>query len=448
MAASTLFPRAPRTSFTSLIWAAFAASLLPTACSEDCPAGTVKQGDKCRFLGESKPDAATNDDADAGPAAASKLPDSGRAAETSSRCGNGSVEANEACDCPNGRPECELVGSRCDTLIDGAEGWLWCGACRFELSKCVLPTPAAGAGTGGEAGKDAAGTGAAGKNAAGTGAAEGGRPAAGSGGAAGDGGAGAAGERAAGSGGAAGLAGNLAAGMGGANTAGASGAAAGPMCAGGEHDCNGACVDDSALASCGWRCSPCDAPANASPLCSAGECDFSCNVGFFRCAAASCGPQAWTFETGTREQFELDSGSSPASAGAISVDTTQHFQGSYALRAPMAASPATGKQILLNAQICPGEKLDLSRRRVSARVFLEGAGFPSDAYVQIWLWGAGHYHYISDAVNPTSGTWLLVEGDLSAIADNTTAYGVAIVVALREGQSWSGQVWVDAVRIE
>ncbi len=51
-------------------------------------------------------------------------------------------------------------------------------------------------------------------------------------------------------------------------------------CNAGFHVCGAACVTDDDPATCGRSCSPCSAPAHASPTCSAGSCGFACNAGY------------------------------------------------------------------------------------------------------------------------------------------------------------------------
>jgi len=54
-------------------------------------------------------------------------------------------------------------------------------------------------------------------------------------------------------------------------------------CPSGKHKCGEACADDALAASCGQRCQPCPAPANATATCTAGQCGFDCLAGFHRC---------------------------------------------------------------------------------------------------------------------------------------------------------------------
>ncbi|MEZ4265306.1 MAG: vWA domain-containing protein [Myxococcota bacterium] len=54
-------------------------------------------------------------------------------------------------------------------------------------------------------------------------------------------------------------------------------------CADGFHVCGDACVDDSAVTSCGAKCEPCAAPAHGIPLCDAGACDYYCVAGYHPC---------------------------------------------------------------------------------------------------------------------------------------------------------------------
>lgn len=57
-------------------------------------------------------------------------------------------------------------------------------------------------------------------------------------------------------------------------------------CPANQHACQGACVSDLAVATCGQRCTPCTgAPANAVDVCAAGACDFACASGWLRVGA-------------------------------------------------------------------------------------------------------------------------------------------------------------------
>jgi alpha-tubulin suppressor-like RCC1 family protein len=58
---------------------------------------------------------------------------------------------------------------------------------------------------------------------------------------------------------------------------------AGPICAAPSRVCGDKCVANGVATSCGSSCTPCSAPPNATPICSAGSCDFTCNTGHHRC---------------------------------------------------------------------------------------------------------------------------------------------------------------------
>ncbi|MBI3180928.1 MAG: VCBS repeat-containing protein [Myxococcales bacterium] len=68
-------------------------------------------------------------------------------------------------------------------------------------------------------------------------------------------------------------------------------------CAAGYHRCGGQCAPDYSPSLCGASCVQCTAPANGSPVCSSGSCDFACNAGYHRCgnqclpnnSVSSCG---------------------------------------------------------------------------------------------------------------------------------------------------------------
>jgi len=48
-------------------------------------------------------------------------------------------------------------------------------------------------------------------------------------------------------------------------------------CAGGFHDCSGACVSNTDVATCGTSCEPCAGPSNGNIMCDGTECSFTCN---------------------------------------------------------------------------------------------------------------------------------------------------------------------------
>jgi hypothetical protein len=63
------------------------------------------------------------------------------------------------------------------------------------------------------------------------------------------------------------------------------------VCAGGYHACNGQCVSDAAVTSCGSACIACPIPANSTATCNGISCGFTCVPGFGDCdgnAANGC----------------------------------------------------------------------------------------------------------------------------------------------------------------
>jgi hypothetical protein len=50
-----------------------------------------------------------------------------------------------------------------------------------------------------------------------------------------------------------------------------------------KHNCNGQCVPNDSVMTCGASCSPCLAPDNSQATCDGSSCGFVCNDGFFRC---------------------------------------------------------------------------------------------------------------------------------------------------------------------
>jgi hypothetical protein len=61
-------------------------------------------------------------------------------------------------------------------------------------------------------------------------------------------------------------------------------------CAAGNHLCNGLCVANTSVSSCGSSCSPCTPPANATATCDGLACGFVCSAGTRSCggACAAC----------------------------------------------------------------------------------------------------------------------------------------------------------------
>jgi hypothetical protein len=86
-------------------------------------------------------------------------------------------------------------------------------------------------------------------------------------------------------------------------------------CGDGRHACDGRCLPDDAVESCGLRCTPCPAPpANAVAVCRAASCGFECNPGWVRVGAACrqvdaprpIAPGSTTFVTSRRPTFRWE----------------------------------------------------------------------------------------------------------------------------------------------
>lgn len=130
------------------------------------------------------------------------------------------------------------------------------------------------------------------------------------------------------------------------------------------------------------------------------------------------------------------------------MSSDRHFEGTHALRVPLSAAPSTGgTQLTLNAYVCDGQKLDVSNLQLTAHVYLDGPEFPAAGGVELALWGNGFYHFVDEAPNPKVGEWLSLQAALGPIMDNKTAYGLAIMVKLNQGDSWTGDMWIDAVSL-
>jgi hypothetical protein len=54
-------------------------------------------------------------------------------------------------------------------------------------------------------------------------------------------------------------------------------------CDPGYHECSDSCLDDSSLDSCGDRCQPCPQPQNGQAACVANQCAVTCNPGYHAC---------------------------------------------------------------------------------------------------------------------------------------------------------------------
>ena len=58
--------------------------------------------------------------------------------------------------------------------------------------------------------------------------------------------------------------------------------ACGPICGAGTHLCTNQCLPDTAVSSCGERCTPCEAPEHAVAQCLNASCEFTCETGFLK----------------------------------------------------------------------------------------------------------------------------------------------------------------------
>ena len=72
-------------------------------------------------------------------------------------------------------------------------------------------------------------------------------------------------------------------------TATCDGVRCGVQCDTGYAFCNGQCLSTTSTSSCGSSCTTCTPPANATATCNGTSCDFTCNAGFTRCGSACCG---------------------------------------------------------------------------------------------------------------------------------------------------------------
>ena len=59
-------------------------------------------------------------------------------------------------------------------------------------------------------------------------------------------------------------------------------------CSAGFHSCSGACVDDTAPATCGSACAACETPADGVASCDGKSCSYTCDPGYVVCAMGCC----------------------------------------------------------------------------------------------------------------------------------------------------------------
>lgn len=82
-------------------------------------------------------------------------------------------------------------------------------------------------------------------------------------------------------------------------TATCDGTACGFTCGAGFHACGAGCAENAATASCGTSCTPCLAPANATATCDGARCGFACDAGYVACGGGCC-PGASALSVGAR----------------------------------------------------------------------------------------------------------------------------------------------------
>lgn len=83
-------------------------------------------------------------------------------------------------------------------------------------------------------------------------------------------------------------------GAGGAGATGGSGGSGGTTCDPDTHSCNGVCVSNASVLSCGTSCSPCPTTPNGDATCDGVDCGISCHAGHLLCGSAcsACPPNA------------------------------------------------------------------------------------------------------------------------------------------------------------
>ncbi|MFZ5443536.1 MAG: FG-GAP-like repeat-containing protein [Myxococcota bacterium] len=105
-------------------------------------------------------------------------------------------------------------------------------------------------------------------------------------------------------------------------------------CAFGTHHCDGACVADDDVATCGARCTPCPQTTGGRATCTAGACGFECLAPFIACPTGCCEPAGCVDGGVCLARCGDDAGVAPSAVGALvttSLAALGDFDGDGAL---------------------------------------------------------------------------------------------------------------------
>jgi hypothetical protein len=213
------------------------------------------------------------------------------------------------------------------------------------------------------------------------------------------------------------------------------------VCMSGQHRCGAACLADDDVDHCGPSCDACPAGNDRERrTCTSGVCATACLVSCSENPTA-CGPASFNFESGSDQGVTVDEGGvteMKAHGGRYSAASRKWFK-----------SPVLeGGFMRLSLKLCSGTT-NLKGRTFSAWVYLEGADYvPGKSNVCSfgYLVPGG---YNSTGHSPVVGrdTWFRISASTFVETETPELY-VICWVQPAVGNSWSGVMYVDDVRIE
>jgi hypothetical protein len=163
-----------------------------------------------------------------------------------------------------------------------------------------------------------------------------------------------------------------------------------------------------------------------------------------KCGGGNCIRNRWTFDSGTLEGATVDPGVYAQSPGVAQAPSYLGKQ-SLAMLIPVEFTGA-GDSFYARFHVCSGATADLRTRTFRMRVFLENVN--QAAAMPFWL------HLFSDQqvaeiafTTYSAGSWIALEGKLPMVEDGKVA-NLILSVGAANNPKWSGQVWVDDVRID
>jgi hypothetical protein len=225
----------------------------------------------------------------------------------------------------------------------------------------------------------------------------------------------------------------------------------GVECNAGYHPCNGRCLADDNVNSCGKTCGACAAaPSNAVRTCRAGSCGFACNAGFNLCQRSSCVDNHYDFESKTLEGWTLAiQGFQPTDYG---VSSTLRHGGTSAAYFKMELDATTPRLAALRVHLCDMKDVDLTNESVSAWVNLNNtSSFVSGTTVSLIL---AMVDAAGDQVNTQIASVTLSEGKqwhyLSGTVQHERAASArffVVVASIPGSDHFVGSLHIDDVAI-